>query len=106
MTAIVHGVFQGAVVIEDGHGVGTVPLEDLHNAAVRADMNHSETARVNGRLWHRDVLNAAVSAIADGAVIELDSCWACVDSPAVTTDLRDRPVCLSHAPDDDARESA
>ena len=104
MTAIVHGVFQGAVVIEDGHGVGPVPLEDLHNAAVRADMNHSETARVNGRLWHRDVLNAAVSAIRDGAVVELDSCWRCVDSPAVTTDLRDRPVCLSHAPDDEPLE--
>ena len=106
MTAIVHGVFQGAVVIEDDNGVGTVPVSALYDLAHLANRRDAARAAWAGRSWDRDVLNAAVSAIADGAVVELDSCWACVDSAAVTTDLRDRPVCLSHAPDDDARESA
>ena len=98
---VIHGVYEGAVVIEDDDGLGMIPVRVVRDMAHRATMRDSARASWAGRSWDRDALIAADDAARTLSLPELDSCIHCVDGPAVTTDLRDRPVCLAHAPHDD-----
>jgi hypothetical protein len=80
MSVIVHGLHQGSVVLEDMTGeVHSIPL-----------------------LW----VSGIDEAIHAGEVAELNRCTFDADGrecdqAALTTDLRDKPVCYRHAPDDD-----
>ena len=100
MSTITHGSYQGSVVIEDDDGLVLVPLHDLRTLIARAEVNQSQTTRVDGRSVHRDSLMWADATARQVGLAELPSCVRCVDGPAVTTDHRDKPVCLHHAPED------
>ena len=106
MSVIVHGLYEGCVVVEDDNGLGMIPVRVLRDMTHRAVQRDAATASWEGRKYDRDLLLSADDAVRTLGLAELPSCVHCVDGPAVTTDLADRPVCLTHAPDDDAREVA
>jgi hypothetical protein len=98
MSAVVHGSYAGAVVIEDERGQGEVPLLKLAAARRRAEHSDDEQTTVNGRTFHRDDLIFADKTWRQNGLRELPSCWVCVDGPAVNRDHRDRDVCVTHTP--------
>ena len=98
MSAVVHGTYGSVVVVQDDFGQGEIPLTLLHRARVQAVNGDREVATVYGRPWHRDALIAADNAVESLSLVELPSCWACVDGPAIDQDHKNRPVCLTHTP--------
>ena len=108
MSATVHGLHNGNVVLEEDGEVGQIPgllLDRALRIARNAGRKHTT---VNGRYWSVAALVDADDTWRDHGLVELPDCTFDADGrecdqPALTTDLRDRPVCLTHAPDDDAR---
>ena len=102
----IHGKYQGEAVFEDDNGLAQIPLRIIpalsHDANTREPPpDRDPGAAWAGRWFDRDALAAVRRDLEQDALLDLDSCPLCVDSPALTTDLRDRPVCLAHAPHDD-----
>lgn len=106
MTAIIHGVHHGDVVLEENEQVGQIPLPLIARARRLAVNNDFGRALINGRAWSRDALILADNTAQQFGLVELPDCTFDADGrecdqPALTTDLHDRPVCYLHAPDDD-----
>lgn len=98
MTAIVHGSFQGSVVIEDEDGQGAIPLSLLRRARTLAVNNDRHYAAVYGRQYSTEALILADNTADELGLVELPPCNRCVDRAAIAADHKDRPVCFDCIP--------
>jgi hypothetical protein len=97
MTAMIHGVYQGDVVIEDDHGLGLIPQHALSRMRYDAVMRDAATACWGGRRWDRDVLILADNTVREFGLVELPTCAACSDAPGVAPMGDGRTFCLDCA---------